>query len=111
MNNFEARCITKGSSALQPEFDYSSTKGGVVIKFSQQIACNEPPVDNLSESKEFPRCSKFTSKAYLYFIQSEMAQSLRYGSIQGHAYNRVKPWQAVLVGSLFFITSVASLFL
>lgn len=101
MKNFEMYCPIEGTSALQPNF-----KTGKVITFPSRSAFScEPDSSNLDAS--VASLSSFSSLA----LNSEMAQSLRYGSARGCPFERVKPWQAVVTGILFSSLSLASVFL
>ena len=103
MKNFETRCPSNGTSALQPRFEERPSKRGVIIAFPERTTASM----EACSATRFPLASSIGD----HFAQSDVLLTLRYGSSQGQSYDRVKPWQAVLTGVVFSTISLASLLL
>lgn len=102
MKNFETHCPINGTSALQPKLE-----PGNVIAFPGSSASSSAyrVMGTRNDSPDLPRMVRSR------VLDSEMAQSLRYGSAQGRSFDRVKPWQAAFVGVVFTLFSFASVLL
>ena len=111
MKNFEAKYPTNGTSALKPEFKHVVAAKDNIIVFPGQGSFSNASHASFSDSEEsfISDSLAFSSSANLGNVR--MLDVLRYGSLQGSSYDRVKPWQAALVGALLFIISVGSLFI
>lgn len=108
MKNFEMHCPVDGTSALQPKFEHTASSAGTIIAFpGQHDAWTGQPV---SDNHQIATPShNATSRVRARINETEMVQSLRYGSAQGCAYNRIAPWQAVTAGLLFSVVAFASI--
>ena len=100
MKNFEVRCPVDGTSALQPEFERGVGRAATIIAFPGDPASTKPCMrdGNLSAAKARDR-----------LMATDMAWSLKNGSVHGRSYDRVEPWQAIAAGIVFVSLSVCSL--
>lgn len=103
MKNFEVRCPTDGTSALQPEFDRASASRGAIIEFPGRALARPGRVPT---REAFARETPVTHDTGV----SETARALRFGSMGGCAYGRVRPWQAAVAGCVFSALALASMF-
>lgn len=114
MKNFDRPCLISGTSALQSGFEHTLQGRGVIVEF---------PVDSLTSARTTSECfapaeqgepvqgGRLTLRDWIRARCSSLIQSLPRSGFSGCAFNRVKPWQAVIAGCTFTALSFASLFL
>lgn len=108
MKKLEAYCPVNGTAALRPNFDAAATaRRENIIAFPG----NMPAEDTVAPLGDPAAPSgAMDLKSYRKALENtEFMRSLRYGSAQGVAFNRVKRWQAVVIGLLIFTFSFATL--
>lgn len=101
MKKIEERCYVNGSSALKIEPFRSPSRSATIIAFPNR---NARPV--VCEAHRSPEASRSGVRERL--LATDMGRALRNGNARGVAYECVKPWQAVAVGSVCFVSSLAA---
>lgn len=114
MKNFERQYPINGTSALQPEFECLSARTENIIAFPKRSVRYTARTASAAISQQ--ECSSAVHVMGSYqmrnrILKTEIAQSIRYGSTRGCAYNRVKPWQATIAACVFSILALASIFM
>ena len=103
MKNFESHYSVEGTSALdscQVESSYRQH----IIEFPSCNSSNHPTLPKKSCSI-IKRSRKVIESAILYISHTDSIQDLRYGSSRGIAFNQIKKWQAVFIGSLMVLSA------
>lgn len=118
MKNFEMKYRIDGTAALQPRFEDAFSQAENIIDFPvPTLSSRGGGCASINPALETGLASQVSGTAegmrpkHLSLFETEMVQSLRYGSASGQSYDRIKPWQGALAGSLFFAVAIASLFL
>lgn len=107
MKNFEVRCATDGTSALQPEFDYAPMSTGAIIEFPGRASRRALAYPERDAIRDVSARAASTSR---YAEAARTAHAFRFGSIGGCAYGRVRPWQAAIAGCVFSALALVSMF-
>lgn len=108
MKKLEAYCPVNGTAALRPDFDAAATaRRENIIAFPGST----PAEDTVDPSRgSVAPSDAMDGQSYRKALgDTEFMRSLRYGSAQGVAFNRVKRWQAVIMGLLLLTFSFATL--
>lgn len=109
MKNFAARYPVSGTSALKPKPEHVLCEASNIIEFpgrrTQSAAyADRVQVDRRSAQERGPLGCRRA-------LASETVRDMLRGTVRGRTFDRVEPWQAVLVGVLFTAISFSSLFL
>lgn len=111
MKNFRVRYLVDGTSALDSETPQVFAGAENIITFP---GCDSPSTESTpSKTVGLPtgrRAVLPIRTAYGRVLNTEMAQSIRYGTAQGRAYNRIRPWQAAVAGCVFSLLALISIF-
>lgn len=98
MKNFEVRYPTNGTAALQPKLEQRAMTRARIIEFPERHAQH-----GVQTARNLPNVPSHG------ILDSNMAQTIRFGTARGCAFDRIAPWQAVLIGGAFSLISLASL--
>lgn len=107
-----ARYPIDGTAALQIEINNPTACTGTIIAFpeTKQLDPQRTRTAQTATSRHITAEGVFRG-----FVQSatetDMVQSLRYGTAKGQAFNRFTRMQAFLVGLFFTVVSFGTLFL
>ena len=107
MKNFKMRCTMEGTSALKPKFEHQIAEPTNIIAFPGGITHHEV---SLGVSGTYS-WSAATRNVYRRFLNTDMVQSLRYGTSRGHAFGRIDPRQAAAMGIVFSVFALGSILL